>query len=193
MYPFLPHAGALLWKMLTEENERLREINDAEWSAKSSELPIEFKMGKPEPLFKKIEIGDKIKSEKEKIKKSDLKEKEPEIIEDGVVDMIKMTDFQKLNLRIGQVIKIEDHPDADKLYVLQVDFGTEQRQLVAGLKTYYKKEEILNKKIVVIVNLEPAKLRGVESNGMLLAADDGKGNVSLLVPDKDVGLGARVK
>jgi len=84
-----------------------------------------------------------------------------------------------LDLKVAQIIDVQDHPNADKLIVLQVDVGTEKRQLVAGLKEYYSKEELLNKKIIVVTNLKPAKLRGVESNGMLLAGQDGK-NVGLL-------------
>jgi methionyl-tRNA synthetase len=158
-------------------------IVDDKWLNGREGLTEGATLDRPKPLFKKIEV---IKDEE--------KPKKAEEIE-GVVDLIKISDFQKINLRIGQVVKIDDHPDADKLYVMQVDFGTEQRQLVAGLRAFYKKEEILNKKIVVIMNLEPANLRGVDSNGMLLAADDGKGNVLLLIPDpeRDIALGARVK
>jgi methionyl-tRNA synthetase len=186
-YPFIPHAANRLWSMLGYSEP----IEKENWSAGSEGLKVGQKLERPVPLFKKIEI------------KSEKKDKELEIAEDkglgktedieGVVNLITMTDFQKVNLRIGQVIKIEDHPNADKLYVLEVDFGNEQRQLVAGLKGHYEKNEILNKKIVVVMNLEPATLRGVESKGMLLAADDGKGTVSLLVPDRDVALGSRVK
>ncbi|RLF77334.1 methionine--tRNA ligase, partial [Thermococci archaeon] len=85
-----------------------------------------------------------------------------------------------------------DHPNADKLYLVKVDLGDEVRQLVAGLKKYYKPEELLNHYVIVVTNLEPKKLRGVESQGMLLAADDGE-NVSLLLPDREIKLGARIR
>jgi methionyl-tRNA synthetase len=202
MYPFLPHGADRLWHLLGNQGS----IQDGlgQWSPNGPGLNIGQSLIRPTPLFKKIEIKSKSKEieledDKENMNKLEEKEKKeqgkPKMdkLDEGIVDMIKMSDFQKINLRIGQVIKIEDHPDADKLYVLQVDFGTEQRQLVAGLRGYYEKDEILNKKIVVIMNLEPAKLRGIESNGMLLAADDGKGGVSLLIPDKDIALGSRVK
>ncbi len=83
-----------------------------------------------------------------------------------------------LNLKIGCVIKAEPHPDAEKLLVLQVDLGTEKRQLVAGLKQHYTPEELVGRNIVVVTNLRPAKLRGIESNGMLLAADSGNGRIA---------------
>jgi methionyl-tRNA synthetase len=84
-----------------------------------------------------------------------------------------------LNLKVAEIIEVKDHPDADKLYVLQINLGKEKRQLVAGLKGHYSKEELKIKKIIVITNLKHAKLRGVESQGMLLAGED-KGNVGVL-------------
>jgi methionyl-tRNA synthetase len=195
MYPFMPHVADKLWGMMGNDGV----IQDVEWSEGTKDLISGTTLIRPIPLFKKIDIKsqekDKITKgeDKSKLKEPDIKKESSEI--EGVVNMVAITDFQKLNLRVGQIIKVEDHPDADKLYVLQVDFGNEQRQIVAGLRAYYEKDEMLNKKIIVIVNLDPAKLRGVESNGMLLAAGDGGDNVSLLIPDpdKEVPLGSRVK
>jgi methionine--tRNA ligase beta chain len=79
-----------------------------------------------------------------------------------------------LNLKIAQINEVKDHPNADKLYVLQVDLENEKRQLVAGLKEHYTKEQLKNKKVIVMTNIKYAKLRGIESQGMLLAGDDGK-------------------
>ena len=106
--------------------------------------------------------------------------------------MITFNEWQKLDIRIGRIKEIKDHPEADKLYILKVDIGKEI-QLVAGLKQHYKKEELLNKKIVVLTNLEPKKLRSVESQGMLLAADNGKGIISILIPDKDIEIGSVIR
>jgi len=78
-----------------------------------------------------------------------------------------------LNLKVARIIDIKDHPNAEKLYILDIDLGTEKRQLVAGLKGYYSADELKNKKIIVVTNLKYAKLRGIESQGMLLAGDDG--------------------
>nr|1MKH_A Chain A, C-terminal domain of Methionyl-tRNA synthetase [Pyrococcus abyssi] len=105
---------------------------------------------------------------------------------------VKFDDFAKLDLRVGKIIEVKDHPNADKLYVVKVDLGDEVRTLVAGLKKYYKPEELLNRYVVVVANLEPKKLRGIGSQGMLLAADDGE-RVALLMPDKEVKLGAKVR
>jgi len=90
-----------------------------------------------------------------------------------------------LDLKVGKIIDVTDHPQADKLVVLQVDLGKEKRQLVAGLKEHYQKDELVNQHIVVVTNLKPAKLRGVESQGMLLAACKDK-KVIILSPQKSV-------
>lgn len=106
--------------------------------------------------------------------------------------MISIEDFAKLDLRVGKITKVEDHPNAEKLYVLEVDLGDEKRTLVAGIKKWYKKGELLGKYVIVLTNLEPKKIRGIESQGMLLAADDGE-NVAILTIDKEVKLGARIR
>ena len=106
--------------------------------------------------------------------------------------MISIEDFAKLDLRVGRITKIEDHPNAEKLYILEVDLGNEKRTLVAGIKKWYKKEELIGKYVVVLTNLEPKKIRGIESQGMILAADDGE-NISIITIDKEIKLGARVR
>ncbi|MEK6949620.1 MAG: methionine--tRNA ligase, partial [Nanoarchaeota archaeon] len=89
-----------------------------------------------------------------------------------------------LNLKVAEIVDVKEHPDADKLYVLQINLGKEKRQLVAGLKEHYSKDELKNKKIIVVTNLKYAKLRGIESQGMLLAAEDEKGTVGVLTVNK---------
>ena len=97
-----------------------------------------------------------------------------------------------MELIVAQIKEAQEHPDADRLYVLKIDTGAEEKQLVAGIRSSYSIEELIGKKIIVINNLEPAVLRGQESQGMLLAASGENGPV-LLVPEKDVPLGSRVK
>jgi len=106
--------------------------------------------------------------------------------------VISFKDFQKVELKVGKVISAEDHPNADKLQVLRVDVGEETpRTVVAGLKGHYEPAELMGKTIVVVTNLEPARLRGVESQGMLLAAQE-NGRVVLLTLDKEVAPGSPV-
>lgn len=104
---------------------------------------------------------------------------------------ITFDDFKKLDLRVGTIINVSDHPNADKLYVLTVDFGTEERTLVAGLKKYYSPDRLPGMQIIAVTNLEPAEVRGVTSNGMLLAAQSGE-IVSLLSPEEPIANGAKV-
>ncbi len=106
--------------------------------------------------------------------------------------MISFEDFKKMELKIARITEAKDHPDADKLYVLKVDTGTETKQLVAGIKKAYSLEELINKKVVIISNLEPAIIRGVESQGMVLAAQDDNIGISVLIPDKDVAVGSAI-
>ncbi|RMF54791.1 methionine--tRNA ligase [Candidatus Woesearchaeota archaeon] len=106
-------------------------------------------------------------------------------IEDELEVFSKKEDpFSKLDLRVAKVLNAEDHPQAEKLYVLSIDLGAEKRTLVAGLKGYYSKEQLKGKKIVVVANLKPACLRGIESKGMLLAAEDKEKKVALLLAEK---------
>ncbi len=105
--------------------------------------------------------------------------------------MVKFDDFKKLEFKIAVVKEVEVHPNADKLYVVTVDIGGEERKLVAGVREHYKPEELKGKKVVVISNLEPATIRGTESNGMILAARD-KAGLSVLVSDKDVAVGTKI-
>ncbi len=106
---------------------------------------------------------------------------------------IHLEDFQKVDLRIGEVVSAERVEGTRALLLLRVNLGEEERTLVAGLAPYYRAEEIVGKKVVVVVNLEPAVIRGIKSQGMLLAADDGQGNISLVTVDRDIAPGSRVR
>ncbi|MDD4899583.1 MAG: methionine--tRNA ligase subunit beta [Candidatus Omnitrophica bacterium] len=106
--------------------------------------------------------------------------------------MITIEDFRKLELRVAKIKEVLDHPNADKLYLLTLDLGDRQKQVVAGIRAYYQKEDLVGKLVVVVDNLEPAILRGVESQGMILAASDENGIV-VVSPQKEVKLGSVVK
>ena len=105
---------------------------------------------------------------------------------------ISIDDFRKIELKVATIKSAEAHPNADKLLVLQIDLGGEQRQICAGIRNSYTPEELVGKQIVVVANLETAKLRGMESQGMLLAASD-EGRVIIMTPEKSVQAGAQVK
>ncbi len=113
-----------------------------------------------------------------------------------MAETIKFSDWQKLDLRIGKILKAEDIGGADKLYKLSVDLGKElgKRTLVAGIKQYYTKEQLKNKQCVILTNLESRKLRGIESQGMLLASvSEDESKVFLLQPDGKIEEGSRIR
>ncbi|MEK6940616.1 MAG: methionine--tRNA ligase [Nanoarchaeota archaeon] len=166
--PFLPDTSK---KILNTINSKSKTWDDL------ARFKVIGKIKKPELLFKKLEKEDIIRLTE---KTSTCKK------------MVTIEDFKKLELRIGKVILVSDHPKADNLYILQVDIGNEKRQIVAGLKKYYKKDEIKGMNIIIVANLKPAVLRGVESNGMLLAAEK-DGNVVILTSDKDIKAGAEIR
>ncbi len=103
--------------------------------------------------------------------------------------MIKFDDFEKVKLKVAEIKTVEDVEGADKLYKMTIDVG-EERTIIAGIKKAYTKEELIGKKIIVVVNLEPATIKGVKSNGMLLAASDGE--PVLLTVDKPVKNGSKI-
>ena len=108
--------------------------------------------------------------------------------------MITIEDFARVDLRVAEVKSVEPHPNADKLLVLKIDAGDgiEGRQLVAGIKNHYKPEELVGKKIIIVNNLAPAVLRGVESQGMLLAAQDDD-SIVIMTTEKDVKPGSKIR
>jgi len=106
--------------------------------------------------------------------------------------MISFEDFQKIDLRVAKIIEAEKIEGSEKLLKLIVDLGNEKRQLVAGIAKYYQPEDLIGKEIVVVANLESKKLMGIESQGMLLAADK-EGEPVILIPEKEVPPGTKVK
>jgi len=106
---------------------------------------------------------------------------------------ISFEEFQKLDLRIGKIIEANQIPGSRNLIKMTVDFGTEKRQAVAGLLQWYKPEDLTGKKCAFILNLQRRKLMGVESQCMVLAAEDSKGSVIVLQPEKDIEVGSKIR
>lgn len=105
--------------------------------------------------------------------------------------MITFDDFKKLEIKVAQIKEVKPHPNADKLYILSIDVGNGTKDIIAGIKEHYTEKELIGKKIAVVNNLEPVKIRGIESSAMLLAAKD-DGNLSILVTDKDITTGSLI-
>ncbi len=106
--------------------------------------------------------------------------------------MINIADFQKLELRTAEILEVKPHPNADRLYVLQIKVGDSTKQVVAGIRQHYSESELVGKKVVVVNNLEPSVIRGVESQGMLLAASNPE-MLTLVAPERDIPSGAQVR
>ncbi|MGQ9513797.1 MAG: methionine--tRNA ligase subunit beta [Thermoproteota archaeon] len=109
------------------------------------------------------------------------------------MSIISFQEFQRLDMRVGLVINASRVEGTENLIKMDVDLGGERRQAVAGLAKWYRPEQLIGKKYIFVANLKPAKLRGVESNCMILAADDAKGKVVLLTPEADIDIGSKVR
>ena len=137
---------------------------------------------KPEPLFARLDPVKTMNEVHEYLGNNEVKvEHKPQI---------EFPDFEKVEMVVGKVVECKKHPDADKILVFNVDFGYEQRQILSGVAQYYKPEELVGKKVIAVMNLKPRKIRGLESNGMLLSAVkevDGKEKLELLSSDNEVG------
>jgi methionyl-tRNA synthetase len=110
--------------------------------------------------------------------------------------IVSFNDWSKLDFRVGQIVEVEDIEGADKLYKLMIDVGSEigKRTVCAGLKPYFSKEELKGKELILFVNLEPRKMRGIESQGMILAAvSDDESKIRLIQPDGEIEIGSRVR
>ncbi|RLF36789.1 MAG: methionine--tRNA ligase [Thermoplasmata archaeon] len=154
MAPYLPFSSDKIWNVLGYKES----IHTISWDQCLEDLKAGVELEKPRPLFKKLSLEEIIVPAEEEV-------------------------FSKLDLRVARVIDVKDHPNADTLYLLNLDVGElGKRVIVAGMKPYYSKDEIKGKSIVIVSNLKPAVIRGVKSNGMLLAAEDENGVCSLLNP-----------
>ena len=181
IYPFMPVKAKEIWKQLGIKTD-LDKINIQE-----------------DLLWGKLEPGTVVKPGKSIFPRIDKKEKKnAEVKEINKIktvprkEMISYEDFQKLDLRIAKVMGAEEIKGTDRLLKITLEIGEEKRTIVAGIKEHYNAEEIIGKKIVVVYNLQPVQLRGIESNGMLLAASDNK-HVVLLTVDKDISDGSIIR
>ncbi len=182
LQPYLPFGAQKIWATLGEPGE----VAKAVWTSGALPVTAGHALAEPQILYKKIEpeqVGEKPPTAPAKPSTDGKKEAKP---------TITFEEFQKLDLRVGQVLSVENHPKADKLYVLKIDIGDEVRQVVAGIRPYYQPDELVGKHVALIANLAPAMLRGVESQGMIFGADDGA-VVSVLRPDKSLKTGARIR
>ena len=185
--PFMPETSK---KILAQINAQPRAFEDM---TEFGKYPSDNKVTeKSEILFARMDIKDvmeKVEEIKAAQKAETAEEKYPEVEKKPE---ITIDDFDKVQIQVGEVIKCEPVPKAKKLLVSQIKIGAETRQIVSGIAKYYKPEEMVGKKVAVITNLKPCKLCGVESQGMILAAGDDEGNLSVVTVDKDIVSGSEI-
>ena len=181
---FLPETSAKILKNIGVTD--LTSIDSAKAFGSLEKTTVK----KSDPLFPRIDVEKELESLADETAKTADPEKNEKKTES--LPQITYDDFAKCEFRLAKVLECEAVPDSDKLLKLQIKIGDETRQIVSGIRTWYSPEEMVGKTIVVVANLKPAKIRGVESNGMLLAVDNGK-DLALLAPDKDMADGLQVK
>lgn len=170
--PFMPESGARAWRMLGLDG---RPEDHGFSSLVWGRFPVGVRVRPEEILFPRIELKAKVEKEERKM-----------------AEFISIEEFRKMDLRIAKVLSAERVPKTDKLIKLEIDVGDEKRTIVAGIAEVYSPEELIGKEVVIIANLEPAKIKGIVSQGMLLAAIDKEGKPVILKPEKEVEPGSKV-
>jgi methionyl-tRNA synthetase len=180
LYPVMPESSRKIWSYLGE-NTAIEEISFAAF--RFEDLKTGLKIQRPKPLFPRVNLQDFLK---EDVPSAVLEKKEEKM------DIVTFDEFKKMDLRVGEILKAEKVPGTDKLIKIEVNIGTEKRTMVAGVGDTYSPEELVGKKLVVIVNLKPAVIRGIESQAMLLAAEVG-GKAIIPFFDREISAGAKVR
>lgn len=190
--PFIPTTARRIWAQLNlpQNFDEIR-ISDIEGWGKT---PVGIQINKPEQLFPRIEIEEEKPEAKKEVKENKKVKKEepkaPEKAKENEDGMIGIEDFSKIDLRVVEILAAEPVPKTDKLMKIQVSLGDEERTVVSGIAKHYKPEDLIGKHVVLVANLKPAKLRGVMSHGMLLAASKGD---ELQIVETTMPVGSKVK
>lgn len=185
--PFLPHTSKKLKVMLDLD----RKLGWDDVSDGKTLLNAGHSIGKSELLFSKIE-DSQIQQQLDKLQATKIANKQMEQTIDPVKETIQFEDFTKLDMRVGTILSAEKMPKADKLLVLEVDTGVDKRTVVSGIAEHYSPEEVVGRQVTVLINLAPRKLRGVESQGMILMAEDKDGKLVFVGPDQPVSNGTPI-
>ena len=190
--PFIPTTARRIWAQLNlpQNFDEIR-ISDIEGWGKT---PVGIQINKPEQLFPRIEIEEEKLEAKKEVKENKKAKKEEQKAQEKAKEnedgMIGIEDFSKIDLRVVEILAAEPVPKTDKLMKIQVSLGDEERTVVSGIAKHYKPEDLIGKHVVLVANLKPAKLRGVMSHGMLLAASKGD---ELQIVETTMPVGSKVK
>jgi methionyl-tRNA synthetase len=187
LQPFLTEAPTEIFRQLNITDESLK-VWDSVY--KDGQIQVGTSVQKGDPIFPRLDVEKEIEAIKAMMKKPVVEELNKD---EDKKELIVYDDFMKLDLRVGEVLKAEKVKKADKLLKLQLDLGTEKRQIISGIAKYYEPEQLVGKKVICVTNLKPVKLRGEMSEGMILSGEDEKGNLSLATVDSSLPNGSVVK
>lgn len=187
--PFMPETADKIFAQLNTTAREIDEMNEFGKYVSGTKVT-----DKPEILFARKDLEEVMKKVEEikAAQMADAGEKEEPVIDIEKKDEITFDDFMKMQFQVGEIIACEEVKKSKKLLCSQVKIGSEVKQIVSGIKAHYTPEEMVGKKVMVLVNLKPAKLAGVLSEGMLLCAEDADGNLSLMTPEKEMPAGAEI-
>jgi len=178
--PFMPFQAERLWASLGESGNAADQLWE---SATHFDSTLNWSQEQPKALFSKLDLDEILKNEAT-IASPDTQE----------ASYIEFEDFMKVDMQTGTILKVENHPNADKLYVVTIEDGPDStRTVCAGLKEHYSVDDLVGKSVIFVANLKPRKLRGIMSEGMMLAAEDSEGKVTLLTTDSDIVAGSGVR
>ena len=187
LFPFTPEASGKIGDMLNTNIHTSEGVNEL-LDPLAGGLEPGHRLGEREILFEKIDVSE----HKDQTEETSDEEPEDEIKKFNQ-DTVSFDDFMEMDMRMGEIVSVEEHPNADKLYKVKVDIGEATLQTCAGLKNHYEKEELQNETVVVLANLEPSELRGEKSECMILVAEDEEKNISLLSPNTEMEKGGKVR
>ncbi len=184
--PFMPSTSEKILAQLNARSRGIEEMNVFGLYESGTKVTE-----KPEILFARLDIKE-VMEKVEALQAEAAKADGEPVIDIEEKDKISYDDFSKLQFQVGEILSCEAVPKADRLLCSQVKIGSQVRQIVSGIRSTYTPEEMVGKKVMVLVNLEPRKIRGLISEGMLLSAEDENGNLSLMIPEKPMPSGAEV-
>ena len=183
--PFVTEAPVEIFKQLGINDKSLQE-----WDSiyEQGNIPAGTKTAKAKPIFPRLEMEKEIETIKKMMKGPSVEKKESDFKDEIVYD-----DFMKLDLRVAEIVDASKMENADKLLRLQVDLGSEKRQIISGIAEHYKPGDLVGKKVIVVANLKPVKLRGQLSEGMILTGESPDGKLSLTTVEESLPNGSIVE
>ena len=199
LIPFMPETGEKILNSLNAKARSMEELNTFGLYVSGTKVT-----DKPEILFARLDMKEVLEKVEQRFGEKEAEEnkeadggessakEEPAVIDIESKAEIMYDDFAKLQFQVGEIIACEEVKKSKKLLCSQVRIGSQVKQIVSGIKAHYTPEQMVGKKVMVVVNLKPAKLAGILSEGMLLCAEDEQGNLALMVPDKDMPAGAEI-